>query len=89
LSNSTACSFNDTVKVNNMRKTSFTIEYDQEIDGRWIAEVKELSGVLCYGSTQVEAKAKAEALTLRVLADRLEAGEQIPEPASIEFSSRK
>ena len=50
----------------------FTIETEQEVDGRWIAEVCELPGVLVYGQTRDEAIAKAEALGLRVLADRLE-----------------
>jgi predicted RNase H-like HicB family nuclease len=50
----------------------FTIETEQEVDGRWIAEVCELSGVLAYGRTRDEAIAKVEALGLRVLADRLE-----------------
>lgn len=55
------------------------IEIERETDGRWIAEVPELSGVLGYGNTQQEAVAKVEALALRVLADRLEHGESIPE----------
>jgi predicted RNase H-like HicB family nuclease len=50
----------------------FTIETEQEVDGRWIAEVRELPGVLVYGRTRDEAIARAEALGLRVLADRLE-----------------
>ena len=50
----------------------FTIETEQEVDGRWIAEVHELSGVLAYGRTRDEAIARVEALGLRVLADRLE-----------------
>jgi len=54
------------------------IEFEQEADGRWIAEIAELSGVTAYGVTQQEAQAKVEALALRVLADRLEHGETIP-----------
>ena len=54
------------------------IEFEQETDGRWVAEIPELSGVLAYGATQQEARAKVEALALRVLADRLEHGETIP-----------
>ncbi len=68
------------------KNTRFTIEFGRETDGRFIAEVKELSGVLCYGTSRKEAQAKAEALALRVVADRLESGEQIPELASVEFS---
>jgi predicted RNase H-like HicB family nuclease len=50
----------------------FRIEFDQEDDGRWIADIPELPGVLAYGATQEEAKAKAEAIALRVIADRIE-----------------
>jgi len=48
------------------------VEIEQAEDGRWIAEVVELPGVLAYGKTSEEAKAKVQALALRVLADRLE-----------------
>ena len=58
---------------------SFTVEYEQESDGRWLAEVLELSGVMAYGKTSDEAIAKAQTLALRVLADRLEHGEGAPE----------
>jgi predicted RNase H-like HicB family nuclease len=61
---------------------NLTIETDQEDDGRWIAEVAELPGVLTYGNTRVEAIQLAEALALRVLADRLEHGEPVPEMAN-------
>lgn len=56
-----------------------TIEFDREEDGRWIAEVPELPGVMAYGTTAEDAKAKVEALALRVLADRLAHGERIPD----------
>jgi predicted RNase H-like HicB family nuclease len=49
---------------------TFTVEYEREEDGRWLAEVVELPGVLAYGATSDEAIAKAQALALRVLADR-------------------
>jgi predicted RNase H-like HicB family nuclease len=52
----------------------FRIEFDQEEDGRWIAEIPLLPGVLAYGATQEEARAKAEALALRVLADKASSG---------------
>ena len=52
---------------------------DREEDGRWIAEVPELSGVLVYGQTEVDAITKVKALCLRVLAERLEHGEVVPE----------
>ncbi len=59
------------------------IEVEQEEDGRWIAEVTDLSGVMAYGATREEAIRKAKALALRVLADRLEHGEQIPELTNV------
>jgi predicted RNase H-like HicB family nuclease len=55
------------------------IEVEREEDGRWIAEVPDLPGVMAYGETQKKAISKVEALSLRVLADRLEHGEEIPE----------
>ena len=53
----------------------FSIECEREEDGRWLAEVPQLAGVLAYGATADEAMAKAEVLALRVLAERLEHGE--------------
>lgn len=55
------------------------IEIEREEDGRWIAEIPELPGVMVYGDTRNQAISKAEALALRVMADRLEHGEGIPE----------
>ena len=55
------------------------IEIEREDDGRWIAEVPDLAGVMVYGATRQDALAKAEALALRVIADRLDHGETIPE----------
>jgi predicted RNase H-like HicB family nuclease len=66
---------------------TFTVEYEREDDGRWLAEVVELAGVLAYGDTSNEAIAKAQALALRVLADRLEHGEGPPEFMSISFAA--
>jgi len=62
---------------------NFTIEHEREEDGRWLAEVPELPGVLAYGKTADEAMAKAEVLALRVLAERLENNETGPQPISI------
>jgi predicted RNase H-like HicB family nuclease len=56
-----------------------TIEIDREEDRRWIGEVPDLPGVLAYGATRNEAVARTEALALRVIADRLDHGESIPE----------
>jgi len=52
----------------------FTIEVEREEDGRWIAEVVDLPGVIAYGQTRQEAIDRVQALSLRVLADRLEHG---------------
>jgi len=66
---------------------NFVIELEQETDGRWIAEVMELPGVLAYGQTPVEAKAKAQALALRVVAERLEHGEIAPDFVNVTFAA--
>ncbi len=55
------------------------IELEQEDDGRWVAEIPDLAGVMAYGATTEEARAKVEALALRTLADRLDHGETVPE----------
>ena len=64
---------------------TFRVEVEQESDGRWIAEVVELSGVLAYGVTREEATARVQALALRVVADRLDHGEEGPSLLSIAF----
>ena len=66
---------------------TFTVEYEREDDGRWLGEVVELPGVLSYGDNSDEAITKAQALALRVLADRLEHGEGKPEFVSIQFAA--
>jgi predicted RNase H-like HicB family nuclease len=58
------------------------LEFDREDDGRWIAEVPELPGVMAYGQSRDEALAKVQSLALRVLADRIDHGEPIPGSAS-------
>ena len=62
-----------------------TLEIEQEADGRFIAEVPDLPGVLAYGATQEQAIARAQALALRVLADRLENGEPAPSLLPLDF----
>ena len=69
------------VRLAGENMTQFTIEFDQETDGRWIAEIPLLPGALCYGSSKEEAFRKVEALALRILADRIEHGEAVPELA--------
>jgi predicted RNase H-like HicB family nuclease len=66
---------------------TFTLEVEQEADGRWIAEVPELPGTLVYAPTPEEAKARAQALALRVLADRLEHGEADTDLGTITFAA--
>jgi predicted RNase H-like HicB family nuclease len=64
-----------------------TIELDQEEDGRWIAEVVDIPGALAYGATREQAKAKAQAIALRVLADQLEHGETTGDLSNISFAA--
>ncbi len=66
---------------------AFSIELEQEINGRWIAEVVELPGVLAYGATQDQAIAHVQALALRVVADRLEHDEAGREFLDISFAA--
>jgi predicted RNase H-like HicB family nuclease len=61
----------------------YAVEIEREEDGRWIAEVPELPGVLAYGQTREEALRKAQALSLRVLAERLEHGEALPQVENV------
>jgi predicted RNase H-like HicB family nuclease len=63
------------------------IELEEETDGRWIAEVTDLPGVLAYGVTRADAVAKVQALALRVLAERLEQGEAVPEFLQVAFEA--
>lgn len=64
-----------------------SIEYAREADGRWLAEVPQLPGVLAYGATADEAAARAEVLALRVLAERLEHGEAKPQAITISLAA--
>lgn len=66
---------------------NFTLESEQELDGRWLAEVAELPGVLAYGTTADEAMAKAQVLALRALAEQLEHGEARPHPIHITLAA--
>jgi predicted RNase H-like HicB family nuclease len=59
------------------------IEIDREEDGRWIGEVLDLPGVMAYGETREQAIARVQALALRVIADRLEQGEDVPALARV------
>lgn len=66
---------------------SFKVEVEQEDDGRWLAEVVDLPGVLAYGDTHQAALSKVQALALRVIAERLEHGEAGPDLLSISFNA--
>lgn len=68
---------------------TFRVEIEQEDDGRWLAEVVELPGVLAYGDTQAPAVSRVQALALRVIAERLEHGEAGPELLSISFNAAR
>jgi predicted RNase H-like HicB family nuclease len=61
----------------------YLVEVEREADGRWIAEVTDLPGVLAYGQSREEAVRRAQALSLHVLADRLEHGEPLPDVQSV------
>jgi predicted RNase H-like HicB family nuclease len=63
------------------------IESEREDDGRWIAEVPALPGVLAYGANEMEARAKVQALALRVIADRLDHGEPLPREIAAVFAA--
>ena len=58
---------------------NLAIEIEREDDGRWIAEIDDLDGVLVYGETREDAIKKVKTLALRVIADRLENGESLPQ----------
>ncbi len=64
-----------------------TMEYELETDGRWLAEITELPGVMAYGPTQTEAIARVKALALRVIAEQLEHGEHVPNTDTISFAA--
>ena len=66
---------------------TLTIELEREDDGRWLAEVPALAGVLCYGLDRNEAVARVQALALRVIAERLEHGEAPAELLNVSFEA--
>lgn len=65
----------------------FKIETERETDGRWIAEISEMPGVVAYGKTEAEARAKAYALALRVIADDVEKSKDVPASISVTCQS--
>jgi predicted RNase H-like HicB family nuclease len=66
---------------------TFTIDLEREADGRWIAEIDALPGVMCYAPDRDEAVAKVQALALRVIAERLEQGEAPAEFLNVSFTA--
>ena len=70
-----------------MRHIVYKVETEVETDGRWIAEIADLPGVLAYGSTEKEAMASAQALALRVLADRIEEQKEPAETVTVSIEA--
>jgi predicted RNase H-like HicB family nuclease len=67
--------------INDMKtvsKTQFAIEFDRETDGRWIAEMPRVPGVMAYGATKGEAQRRVQAIALRTLADAVDTGKRVP-----------
>lgn len=72
-----------------MTAGAYRIEVEREEDGRWIAEVPDLPGVMAYGNTEKEAVSAAQALALRVLADRIEEQKEPAENLTVSVTSRR
>ena len=70
-----------------MRHFAYKVETEVETDGRWIAEIPDLPGVLAYGATEKEAVASAQALALRVLADRIEEEKEPAETVTVSIEA--
>lgn len=70
-----------------MSHVVYKVETEREEDGRWIAEVLDLPGVMAYGTTENEAVASAQALALRVLADRIEAQKEPTETVTVSIEA--
>lgn len=66
---------------------TFQIATEQDVDGRWIAEVDAMPGVMAYGTTRTDAVAKVQALALRALAERMDNGEAVPELLTVSFQA--
>jgi len=63
------------------------VELEREADGRFLASVPDLPGVMSYGSTEEEAVRKVKAIALQILADMIESGEEVPEPLKVLFAA--
>ena len=82
-----ACPYEHRVSITTMRHIVYKVETEVETDGRWIAEITDLPGVLAYGSTEREAVASAQALALRVLADRIEEEKEPAETVTVSIEA--
>ena len=71
-----------------LRAMEILVELEQEADGRWLAEARDLPGAMAYAAGPEEAKRAVSALALRVVADRIEHGEEVPDPITISFVTR-
>lgn len=70
------------MKTRTSKKSTLAVEFERETDGRWIAEVSYLPGVMAYGATKKEALRRVSAVALRTLADTVESGKRVPTPIS-------
>jgi predicted RNase H-like HicB family nuclease len=77
----------DMSSANKATAFNLKVEFDRENDGRWIADIPELPGVMVYGRTRKQALAAVEALALRVIADRIEHGEAVPGEFTVSFAA--
>ena len=75
------------VTVSRANSLSLNIEFHREVDGRWIADIPALPGVTVYGRTRKQALTAVEVLALRLIADRLEHGEALPDDLSVSFAA--
>jgi predicted RNase H-like HicB family nuclease len=74
-------------RTNEAAVFNLKVEFDREDDGRWIADIPALPGVMVYGRTRKQALASVEALALRVIADRIEHGEAVPGEMTVSFAA--
>jgi predicted RNase H-like HicB family nuclease len=71
--------------MNGEAPVTLSVEIEQETDGRWIADIPDLPGVMAYGTTREEASARVKAIALRVIADRLDHGQAAHDLATLTF----
>jgi predicted RNase H-like HicB family nuclease len=74
-------------RANDTTAFNLKVEFSREVDGRWIADIPALPGVTVYGRTRKQALTAVEALALRVIADRLEHGEAVPDGMTVSFAA--